>query len=584
MYYTTKEVYEFIALQNKDPIVHRKKCAKTGNEFAIYQSDIHFYKKISPIIDGEVQELSLPTLCPEERQRRRMSWRNERYLFRRKCDATWKDIISMYPPSAKFPVYTEEVRRSDSWSGLDYGFEFDHNKTFTEQFKVLLDTVPRLFMYNLRSENSDYCNCCSDMKNCYLVTAWLGCEDCYYWSYMYHCTDSIDNFMVFSSSRMYECVECTNCENCKYAYNIHNCSNTMFMMNCDNCHNCFGCVNQVGKSYCWFNEQLSKEDYEEKLTNLDMWSRRVREEMGKKFETFSNTFPRSSNVSINAEKCVANYSVTKSKNCSFCFDVNNLEDCKYAYRYRWGKDCYDVFSRGTRWERMYECTQTGDNVSNCIGCVAMDSESHYCYYSTTCSWSKYLFGCNWLKNAEYCIFNKQYSKKDREKEVKKIVQTMKKTGEWWEMLNPVIGIFGYNHTLANEFLSITKQEAEKIWYRWDDYHVATSQVGRAVNSRSLWDSIQEVPSDIGTRILVCEKSKKQFRITRQELEFYKKYNIPLPTDHVDERFLRRLKMRPARELHVRRCDKTQQKIVTVFPQETPFPVWEESMYKESLYW
>ena len=111
MYYTTQEVYEFISKQIDDPITERKTCRISGKQFPIYQSDIEFYNKITPTFAGEKFQVPLPSLCPEERQRRRMAWRNERFLFRRKCDATGKDIISMYPPETSFPVYTEKVWR-----------------------------------------------------------------------------------------------------------------------------------------------------------------------------------------------------------------------------------------------------------------------------------------------------------------------------------------------------------------------------------------------------------------------------------------------------------------------------------------
>jgi hypothetical protein len=50
MYYTTKEVYEFIGQQTSDPIVEWKICAISGQEFPIYQSDRKFYDKISPVL------------------------------------------------------------------------------------------------------------------------------------------------------------------------------------------------------------------------------------------------------------------------------------------------------------------------------------------------------------------------------------------------------------------------------------------------------------------------------------------------------------------------------------------------------
>ena len=88
MYYTTKEVYEFIGQQASDPITQWKTCAISGQEFPIYKSDRDFYDKISPTFNGKKYQIPTPTLCPEERQRRRLLFRNERKLYKRKCDAT----------------------------------------------------------------------------------------------------------------------------------------------------------------------------------------------------------------------------------------------------------------------------------------------------------------------------------------------------------------------------------------------------------------------------------------------------------------------------------------------------------------
>ena len=97
MQYTSKEVYEYISKQTNDPITERKICKVSGTEFPIYQSDLDFYNKISPTFypltkgDGDEGvrgikfQIPTPTLCPEERQRRRLSFRNESKLYKRKC-------------------------------------------------------------------------------------------------------------------------------------------------------------------------------------------------------------------------------------------------------------------------------------------------------------------------------------------------------------------------------------------------------------------------------------------------------------------------------------------------------------------
>ena len=128
MQYTSRQVYEYISKQTNDPITERKICKVSGTEFAIYQSDLDFYNKISPsfatfkvpLTKGDGDEgggikfqIPTPTLCPEERQRRRLSFRNERKLYRRKCDATGRSIISIYNPDSPYKVYDQKFRRSD---------------------------------------------------------------------------------------------------------------------------------------------------------------------------------------------------------------------------------------------------------------------------------------------------------------------------------------------------------------------------------------------------------------------------------------------------------------------------------------
>ena len=96
MHYTSKEVYEYISKQTNpaasdgagDPIVERKICKVSGQSFAIFKSDLEFYDKISPVFNGKKYLIPTPRLCPEERQRRRLMFRNERKLYRRNCDAT----------------------------------------------------------------------------------------------------------------------------------------------------------------------------------------------------------------------------------------------------------------------------------------------------------------------------------------------------------------------------------------------------------------------------------------------------------------------------------------------------------------
>lgn len=99
-----------------------------------------------------------PTLCPDCRQRRRLSFRNERNLYRRSCDASGKQIISIYSPDKPYKVYDQKIWRSDGWDPMSYGRAFDFSRSFTEQFGELMREVPKVGIVNTNSINSDYCS------------------------------------------------------------------------------------------------------------------------------------------------------------------------------------------------------------------------------------------------------------------------------------------------------------------------------------------------------------------------------------------------------------------------------------------
>jgi len=79
-------------------IVETKTCAISGEEFDVTDKDLQFYEKVSPIFGERKYSIPSPTLSPDERKRRRFTWRNERKLYHRKCDLTGKQMISIYDP------------------------------------------------------------------------------------------------------------------------------------------------------------------------------------------------------------------------------------------------------------------------------------------------------------------------------------------------------------------------------------------------------------------------------------------------------------------------------------------------------
>ncbi|MEI8092147.1 MAG: hypothetical protein WCG98_08380 [bacterium] len=67
-------------------------------------------------------------------------------------------------------------------------------------------------------------------------------------------------------------------------------------------------------------------------------------------------------------------------------------------------------------------------------------------------------------------------------------------------------------------------------------------------------AIENVTDDILKQAIVCEMSKKPFRIIGPELAFYRKHQLPIPTKHPDVRHTARMHLRNPRKLRDRSCD------------------------------
>ncbi|MFA6550145.1 MAG: hypothetical protein WCT36_02200, partial [Candidatus Gracilibacteria bacterium] len=113
-------------------------CKTCTAAFQIDPEDLDFYSKI---------QVPPPTLCPSCRASRRLSFRNEKSLYKRTCDLCAKPLISIYPPDSKYKVYCHSCWFGDKWDGLQFGKDFDFSHPFFEQFSSLEKSVPHIFFF-----------------------------------------------------------------------------------------------------------------------------------------------------------------------------------------------------------------------------------------------------------------------------------------------------------------------------------------------------------------------------------------------------------------------------------------------------
>lgn len=524
-----------------------RNCKNCKNAFVVDDADVEFYKKIN---------VPAPTFCPECRMIRRMLVRNERALYKRNCDKCKKPMITMYAPESPYVVYCAECYQSDGWDPLSYGRDVDFSKTFTEQRTELMRVVPRRALYLDFAVNSEYAGMGVYLKNCYLVFGGHHYEDTMYAAQSFYLTNCVDVDFSKHCEQCYGSVHLARCNNVYNSLYSEDCSDSNLLYGCRNCSNCVGCVNLRNSSYCIFNEQYSKEDFEKKIKSLRLGTYSGFRLVLERFKKHALQFPRKFASTRNAIHSTGD-DLEQVKNCVRCFSATEDEDVRYSFFVPTGaKDCYDLDHCGLGTELTYELHSGFGN--NHVAFGNRVYYSHDTYYSDDCYNAAYLFGCIGLKKKEYCILNKQYTKEEYEQLMEKMIAHMRETKEWGEFFPASIAPFAYNETTAQEYFPLTKAEAIAAGYRWRDPEAKNYQI--SIKAEDLSDGSDEYIANGVAEIIGCEHEGKcneqctlGFRLLPQELQFYKTKGLPLPRRCPNCRHYERLRLKNPLKLWNGKC-------------------------------
>jgi hypothetical protein len=512
-----------------------KTCQNCKTNFVIGPEDFDFYRKI---------DVPAPTFCPQCRMQRRFAFRNQRKLFKRKCSHSGKEIFSMHNDRVLFPVYEREVWFSDVWDPMDYGIDFDFSRPFFEQFRELSNTVPRPARSIVRLENSDYSNNATDLKNCYLVFNSNHCEDCMYGINNNDSKACIDCLYIFDCENCYQSVFLDHCNKVNYSLSCHDSFNLWFSKNCNGCHDCFGCVNLRNKSYCIWNEQYSREEYEKNLQSMRVNEYEQREILRKKAQDFWQTFPVKYTEMLKSYNSTGGY-IYNSENVRDSYLVSGGKDLRHCQflSVPTSSDSYDVAIWGNNVQESYESFVVGGGVSRVKFSLYSYENVHDLEYCDSCHQSSYLFGCVGLRHKQYCIFNKQYTQQEYEELVPKIRKhmndmvykdSMGNVYSYGEFFPAEFSSVPYNISLAQEFFPQNEQQVKERGYLWESETIPPYTVTQ--KAKELPNTIAEVTDDILQDVIASEESNKVYRITNAELSFYRNFNIPLPRTHYEERY------------------------------------------------
>ncbi len=516
-----------------------KQCGQCQASFTIGSEEQAFLTSIAPQVGDVRFEISLPTRCPRCRQQRRLLWRNERKLYHRTCDKTGADIVSMYSPDKPFPVYANDVWWSDAWDPFEYGREVDFSRPIMDQIAELQTTVPKAAAARVDVEGSDFCNNVWHLKDCYLCFNVGYGEDSCYCDECYHNRDLFDSFITFNSERTYEAIHGNKLVSSAYAYLCARSSDLWLSVKCRESSDLILCANLEKQQYCIRNVQYSKEEYERRKAALNLGSRRNLDALLAQWRQLQRTAMYSPDNNHHSEHCRGDY-IVRSKNCIDCFFCAYGENLRYVFKLDGeGKDAQDI-DYCAELERCYDGAMVAGYQN--LFCVSMYHGQNNLMYGYSCQSTRDCFGCVGLRNQQYCILNKQYSKEEYEALLPRIIGAMRKQGSWGEFFPLEMALFAYNESAAQLLYPLERPQALAYGAQWLDIDYTPQYEGEIYEPHddiAAYRDSEEECQQLLAGVLRDRTDGKPYRITAKELAFYISMNLPVPTQHPDNRYAAR---------------------------------------------
>lgn len=569
--------------------MENKTCQNCKKDFTIAPEDFEFYDKIG---------VPPPTFCPNCRLGRRLTWRNERALHKRACSLCEKSMVAMYPDGTVFPVYCRECWLSDKWDTLSYGREYDFSKPFFAQFKELQNVVPRLPMQAHQNVNSDYTNQTGFCKDCYLISSSNQDENCCFGYRIISSKDVYHALLILRGEKMYDTVECIDSSRVIFSEDIANSFDLAFCFDVRGSNSCFMSCNLRRSAYVFRNEQLIKEEYERRISEVDFGSHTVVEELKAEFRRVKQRALHRFANSVNAVD-FSGQTVTNAKNCHYCFNVAEVENCKYCLFVNNTKDSMDVNNGCCTMERVYETSSVGSNVADILFSAEAWPEVQRLTYTDTCrNGATDIFGCISIQKKSFCILNKQYSKEAFDELRLKVIEHMREMPyidsrgiayAYGEFFPAELSPYPYNDTSAQEFFPLDAVHAQELGLTWREDAAQARDI--TLRTGDIPDSIKSAEDSILQHVIECahggqceERCTTAFKLIPQELDFYRSMNVPLPRLCPNCRYFEHFKKRNPVKLWPRKCMKPgcPNEFETSYSPERPEIVYCESCYNAEV--
>ena len=504
-------------------------CEMTGERWMMDEEEISWYRKFNV----PPSKVSLQT-----RWAHHGLWYVGYQYWYQAHPETGKQIICTVHPATGLKVLTDK-----EWFEKDFiekGRDYDLDKPFFEQWRELELSVPMpanrnhiepknsIAFVSQGDEDSFFVGACKSKRTLYSHLA-VDTEDS---AEVFRCGAVLNSFDVIHSYRIH---------NCKFVRECFDCMNSSFIFDCRNCEYCFGATNKRNKKYIWFNEQLSKDEWEKRVSEIDLGSRVVLESYRQKFYELmrdQGVWPENFNDSVT--NSTGEY-LTKTTNMVDCYACEDGSLNQYSCNHSQGKSEDNAFSgypvNGSNF--CYSASGSGNKQKYCFLTIRSDNMEYclLCYNCTDC------FGCVGLQRKQFCIFNKQYEEEEYWRRVDELKCAMLERGEYGEFFPAKYSPSYWGDSGAPYWFGTTKEEAKGIGVMEYDPE-SHGAIGRELMDESNMRSVSELPDHIkdlsddwSGKPLMDTEVNRRFALIKPEIEFYRRMKIAPPKKH----FISRMK-------------------------------------------
>ncbi len=451
---------------------------------------------------------------------------------------TGKPVLSFHHPASGIKVLPDVEWHAKDFSTITQNI--DPLRPFFDQLRAFELKVPFMATFNrVEPENSislfsfgdrnSYFTFASAAERCFFVCGAFQAQGS---SLMHLATQVTDSHWVLKSQRLFRC---------SYVRESLDCIDSAFLFDCRNCQNCFGASNKRNRQYVFMNEQLTKDEYERRMTGIDLGKRSEVQMYSQMFDDLlkrEGVWPE--NFNVNTQESTGEYLVNAVR-CTLCYDGNDAATDQYHTCWSYGVNQNNAHMWGSV-----------DN-TDCYMCVSSPNSNKTkfsyrsfrldnCEFCMMCSDLRDCFGCIGLKKRQFCIFNKQYSEQEYWRLVDEIKCAMLERGEYGTYLPTTLSSTFVPECGSVIYGGATVEDLKPFGGNPFDAEAegATGadrvDPAKARRREEIPDSIDELSDEwIGVPIY-DEVAKRTFTFLRPEVEHYRRLRIAPPNIH----FIRRL--------------------------------------------